>query len=109
MIARHEAAQAQIKAAEMLNAGQSQAAAELLDTTGDQLYAAAEAAPSAPERERLVQQAVQVKRTGENAKKANTQQKARETALDSYGYAFSDEGLAAPPPSVQRPPPRSPK
>jgi Ca-activated chloride channel family protein len=105
MVARHEAALAQIKAAEMLNAGQTQQAAEILDRSSAELHAVAAASPSAPDRERLVQQAEQVKRTSESAKKADTQQKARQTALDSYGYAFSDEGLA-PPPSVKPPAPR---
>jgi Ca-activated chloride channel family protein len=106
MVARHEAAMAQQRAAEMLNAGQSAEAAQALDVAEDDLVQAAGSQRDERERARLVEQAARIKQTKQRARDAKTRKAARETALDSYGYSFADEGLSAPAPSTSVRPPR---
>lgn len=64
------------------------------------------AAPSSPERNRLIQQAERVGKSRDAAKKATTPEAARKGALEGYGYAFDDAGYGAPAPAPPPPPPR---
>lgn len=95
-VARHEAAVAQRKAAEMLNQGRQQEAVQVLQDAEIQVSAAARASGDGAERQRLEAQAGRINFSKKSAQAASTPQEARATALDSYGYSFSDDGLAAP-------------
>lgn len=100
MLARHEAAVAQQKAAEMLNAGQSTDAASVLEGAERELATVAQSLPEGEERARITEQAARIGQTKTRARAATTRQVAREAALDSYSYSFSDEGLSAPTPKA---------
>jgi Ca-activated chloride channel homolog len=106
MIAVKRAAEAQVEAALLLNAGKNVDAANKLDFAEDQLEGAIMATPSSPERNRLIQQAERVGKSREDASKATTPDAARKGALKSYSYAFEDAGYGAPTPSVPPPPRR---
>jgi Ca-activated chloride channel family protein len=92
MIVRYEAAQAQLKAAEMLNEGRSTEAAVVLDQAQQSVQKAAESTSSAAERSRLQSQASRIGDTKAEAKKATTKAQSRASALKSYSYAFDDAG-----------------
>jgi len=92
MIVRYEAAQAQLKAAEMLNEGRSTEAAVVLDQAQQRVQKAAESTSSAAERSRLQSQAARIGDTKAEAKKATTKAQSRASALKSYSYAFDDAG-----------------
>ncbi len=92
MVASHEAAQAQLRAAELLNNGRNEEAARQLQFAGDQLDAAAEAAPPSPARERLMRQADDARRGSARARSAATPAESRATSLEMNDSAYGAMG-----------------
>lgn len=92
MVATHEAAQMQIRAAEELNRGEAQAAAATLQRATAVLDRAADAAPAAPQAQRLRQQAQQVRTRASRAAGATSAPAAREAALESMDSAYEMSG-----------------
>jgi Ca-activated chloride channel family protein len=103
MVTRHEAAEAQRRAAEMLNQGRSQEAVGELQKAESKVDLAAKRAADPAERARLAAQAARIAESRAQYQAADSQNKKRAASLKSYGYSFSDDGLAAPQPSVPRP------
>ncbi|MCC6553323.1 MAG: VWA domain-containing protein [Polyangiaceae bacterium] len=100
MLARHEAAEAERRAAALLNEGRNHEAAAVLDQAQTDLSRAAGEVPIEAEQELLSAQAAQIGRVKDKASKATTRQAQQAAAKEGYGYSFSDEGLSAP---IQRP------
>jgi hypothetical protein len=108
MVTRHEAAEAQRRAAEMLNRGRSEAAVTEIRKAEAKVHQAATDAADPSERARLAAQAARMAESRAQYQAADSLNKRRAAALKSYGYSFSDDGLAAPQPSVPRPAPARP-
>lgn len=91
MVATQQAAQAQFRAAQLLNRGQGAAAAAQLDQAQRQLRSAAKSAP-APVRRRLMKQARSVGGAAHRAARASTPAAARGAALEVNDMAMDAEG-----------------
>jgi Ca-activated chloride channel family protein len=105
LVTRHEAAEAQRKAAAQLDAGQHDAAAASLSAAEAKVVAAAKRADDPAERARLTAQAARMAQSRNDFMKKKSPLRARALSLQTYQYSFSDDGLAAPPPP---PPPAKP-
>jgi Ca-activated chloride channel family protein len=92
LVVRYEAAQAQLKAAEMLSQGRNNEAADVLDQAQVSIEREAQATSSADERRRLQSQATRIGKVKSDAKKATTRAQSQEQGKKSYGYAFEDSG-----------------
>jgi len=92
MLANHQAAQAQIRAAELMNQGRSQDAVRQLQFAEDQLEGAARAAPSAPAAASLRSRAARVRQSGAAASGARTREEMRATSLEVNDAAMGDMG-----------------
>jgi Ca-activated chloride channel family protein len=103
MIARHEAAEAERRAAALLNEGKSQEAANVLQQAESDLSRTASEVPVGAEQDLLSAQAAQIGRVKVKATQATTREQQKSTAKEGYGYSFADDGLSAP---IQRPSPR---
>ncbi|MFT3764210.1 MAG: VWA domain-containing protein [Minicystis sp.] len=106
MVARHDAAEAQRSAAEMMNKGRAQEAAVELEKAEQRVTAAAKRADDPAERARLTAQAARMSQTRDQFMKAEKKSYARQRSLSlqTYQYSFSDDGLAAPPAPPPSPP-----
>jgi Ca-activated chloride channel family protein len=105
MLARHEAAEVQRRASEMVNKGQDQEAIVALEKSEEKVDEAAKRATDPNERARLTAQAQRMAQSRAKYKSADSAPKKRAAALESYGYSFSDDGLA---PAIKAPPPPPP-
>jgi Ca-activated chloride channel family protein len=92
MVVRYEAAQAQLKAAAMLNEGRSNEAADVLEQAQIRVQKAAESTSNPAERSRLQSQAARIGDTKADAKKATTKAQQRASSLKSYDFAHDDAG-----------------
>ncbi|MFO0761312.1 MAG: VWA domain-containing protein [Byssovorax sp.] len=97
LLARHEAAEAQRRAAALLNEGKQQEAVDMLGSAEVMVAAAARSSGAGTtEFNKLDEQARRIAQSKKDAAAASTQEAARKRALESYSYSFSDDGLAAP-------------
>ncbi len=91
MVVAYEASQAQLRAAQLLNDGNTAEATAVLDAAAGQLQQAAQAAP-VEVRERLEEQRTRVMRGRARAAEAATPAAAREAALESNSDAYDAMG-----------------
>ena len=92
MVASHDAAQAQLAAATMLNQGQNTAAAAALGNAADRLEVAARSTSDSRVRRRLEEQARHTRSAGARAGAARSAPAARAAALESFDDAYNAEG-----------------
>ena len=92
MVATHEAAQAQVRAAEMLNRGDQRGAVAELDTAARRLQSAADAAPRSESSRELRRRAGRVTRQRSAAGSASTPSATRGAALEVYDDAMESAG-----------------
>lgn len=94
MVASYEASQAQLRAAEMLNQGRNEEAAQALHVAEQRLHTAAEAAPSmpAPARQRIMRQADDARRGRTRARSSTSAAESRGAALEMNDSAYGAMG-----------------
>jgi len=92
MVASHDMAQAQLRAAQMLNRGQSAAAATTLASAADRLDVAARRTSDRRVRRRLRRRAAHTRSAGTRARAARSAPAARAAALESFDDAYEAEG-----------------
>lgn len=110
IVARHEGAEAQRRAATLMNAGRGADAASELRKGEERVTAAAKRADDPAERARLTAQAARMSAFRKRFETAGPKDNRRSMALESYSYSFADDGLAAPPKEAPpRPSPRDEK
>jgi Ca-activated chloride channel family protein len=107
MVARHDAAEAQRRAAQLMNHGQAEAASGELAQAEAKVTAAARRADDPAERARLTAQAARMSESRDQFQRAAQQGHARQRALSlrTYQYSFSDDGLAPPQQAAPAKPP----
>jgi len=92
MVAGHQAAQSQLRAAELLNQGQNVAAAAELERAEQQVAATSRQVRSEPQRARLRRRAQRLRQSAGRARAAGSAPAAREAALEETDSAMADYG-----------------
>lgn len=93
MVANHQATQAQLHAARLLNEGQNVAAAEVLQRAERDLDRAVQAAPASPASQQLRVRQQSLQSGSARARRATTREESRAGALDFADEAMEAEGF----------------